>query len=316
MTVPSLFKEYIWLVNIIKRARRISFAEIQEKWIETEMSGGVELARSTFNRHKDAIEDIFGIYIECDRKNGYKYYIGNENVLHEDSVQNWIVSTLSVNNIFSDSKALHDRIVLQHIPCDDYLQTCINAMKKNVRVAVRYRKYESDLVSCVDFEPYCLKLFNQRWYVLAHFHRDAEAGKAERDYYAVYSFDRILEMSLTDVRFKVRDDFDAQEFFGECFGVVSGDGTPAERIVLRAYGKQRFYLHDLPLHHSQKLIGEGEGFYDYEYYVRPTHDFCGHILGLGNQLRVVSPQTLADRICRMATDTLKMYECEGNVKED
>ena len=316
MTVPSLFKEYIWLVNIIKRARRISFAEIQERWIETEMSGGVELARSTFNRHKDAIEDIFGIYIECDRKNGYKYYIGNENVLHEDSVQNWIVSTLSVNNIFSDSKALHDRIVLQHIPCDDYLQTCINAMKKNVRVAVRYRKYESDLVSCVDFEPYCLKLFNQRWYVLAHFHRDAEAGKAERDYYAVYSFDRILEMSLTDVRFKVRDDFDAQEFFGECFGVVSGDGTPAERIVLRAYGKQRFYLHDLPLHHSQKLIGEGEGFYDYEYYVRPTHDFCGHILGLGNQLRVVSPQTLADRICRMATDMLKMYECEGNVKEE
>ena len=316
MTVPSLFKEYIWLVNIIKRARRISFAEIQEKWIETEMSGGVELARSTFNRHKDAIEDIFGIYIECDRKNGYKYYIGNENVLHEDSVQNWIVSTLSVNNIFSDSKALHDRIVLQHIPCDDYLQTCINAMKKNVRVAVRYRKYESDLVSCVDFEPYCLKLFNQRWYVLAHFHRDAEAGKAERDYYAVYSFDRILEMSLTDVRFKVRDDFDAQEFFGECFGVVSGDGTPAERIVLRAHGKQRFYLHDLPLHHSQKLIGEGEGFYDYEYYVRPTHDFCGHILGLGNQLRVVSPQTLADRICRMATDMLKMYECEGNVKEE
>ena len=43
MTVPSLFKEYIWLVNIIKRARRITFAEIQEKWLDTEMSGGVEV---------------------------------------------------------------------------------------------------------------------------------------------------------------------------------------------------------------------------------------------------------------------------------
>ena len=40
------------------------------------MSGGVELARSTFNRHKMAIEDIFGIRIECDRSYGYKYYIG------------------------------------------------------------------------------------------------------------------------------------------------------------------------------------------------------------------------------------------------
>ena len=119
MTVPSLFKEYIWLVNTIKRAHRISFAEIQEKWLDTEMSGGVEFARSTFNRHKDAIQDIFGINIDCDRKGGYKYYIANEKVLREDTVQNWIVSTMSVNDVISDSKALHDRIVLQQIPCDD-----------------------------------------------------------------------------------------------------------------------------------------------------------------------------------------------------
>ena len=201
MTAPSLFKEYIWLVNTIKRARRISFAEIQEKWLDTEMSGGVEFARSTFNRHKDAIQDIFGINIDCDRKGGYKYYIANEKVLREDTVQNWIVSTMSVNDVISDSRALHDRIVLQQIPCDEYLEIFINAMKRKVRVEVKYRRYESDNVTEVDFEPYCLKLFNQRWYVLAHFHRDATPEKEERDYYGVYSFDRIQEVSLTNVRF-------------------------------------------------------------------------------------------------------------------
>ncbi|MCQ2093621.1 MAG: WYL domain-containing protein [Bacteroidaceae bacterium] len=306
MTVPSLFKEYIWLVNTILRARRITFAEIQERWLDTEMSGGVEFARSTFNRHKDAIEDIFGIYIECDRKGGYKYYIGNENVMYEDTVENWIVSTMSVNDIIADSRALHDRIVLQRIPCDDYLQTFINAMKRKVRVAVKYRRYESDSITEVDFEPYCLKLFNQRWYVLAHFHRDAD-GNGERDYFGVYSFDRIQDISLTDVKFEVREDFDAQKFFGECFGVVVGDGTPAERIILRAYGKQRYYLNDLPLHHSQKAIGQGENYTDFEYFVRPTCDFCGHVLSLGNQLKVIYPQSLADRISGMAVDTLKMY---------
>ena len=189
-------------------------------------------------------------------------------------------------------------------------------MKKKVRVAVKYRKYESDLVSSVDFEPYCLKLFNQRWYALAHFHRDATPENEERDYFAVYSFDRIQEISLTDVKFEVRDDFDAQDYFSECFGVVAGDGTPAERIILRAYGKQRYYLHDLPLHHSQKAIGQGENYTDFEYYVRPTYDFCGHILSLGNQLKVIYPQTLADRIIQMAIDTLKMYGIEvGNVIE-
>ena len=316
MTVPSLFKEYIWLVNTIKRARRISFAEIQEKWLDTEMSGGVEFARSTFNRHKDAIQDIFGINIDCDRKGGYKYYIANEKVLREDTVQNWIVSTMSVNDVISDSKALHDRIVLQQIPCDEYLETFINAMKRKVRVEVKYRRYESDNITEVDFEPYCLKLFNQRWYVLAHFHRDATPEKEERDYYGVYSFDRMQEVSLTNVKFEVRDDFDAQDYFSDCFGVFVSESTPAERIVLRAYNKQRYYLNDLPLHHSQKVIGRGENYTDFEYYIRPTIDFCGHILSLANQLKVICPQSLADRIRQMAMDTLEMYGMEVGEARD
>ena len=316
MTVPSLFKEYIWLVNTIKRARRISFGEIQEKWLDTEMSGGVEFARSTFNRHKDAIQDIFGINIDCDRKGGYRYYIANEKVLREDTVQNWIVSTMSVNDVISDSKALHDRIVLQQIPCDEYLETFINAMKRKVRVEVKYRRYESDNVTEVDFEPYCLKLFNQRWYVLAHFHRDATPEKEERDYYGVYSFDRMQEVSLTNVKFEVRDDFDAQDYFSECFGVFASESTPAERIVLRAYNKQRYYLNDLPLHHSQKVIGRGENYTDFEYYIRPTIDFCGHILSLANQLKVICPQSLADRIRQMAMDTLEMYGMEVGEARD
>lgn len=316
MTVPSLFKEYIWLVNTIKRARRISFAEIQEKWLDTEMSGGVEFARSTFNRHKDAIQDIFGINIDCDRKGGYKYYIANEKVLREDTVQNWIVSTMSVNDVISDSRALHDRIVLQQIPCDEYLEIFINAMKRKVRVEVKYRRYESDNVTEVDFEPYCLKLFNQRWYVLAHFHRDATPEKEERDYYGVYSFDRMQEVSLTNVKFEVRDDFDAQDYFSECFGVFASESTPAERIVLRAYNKQRYYLNDLPLHHSQKVIGRGENYTDFEYYIRPTIDFCGHILSLANQLKVICPQSLADRIRQMAMDTLEMYGMEVGEARD
>ena len=316
MTVPSLFKEYIWLVNTIKRARRISFAEIQEKWLDAEMSGGVEFARSTFSGHKDAIQDIFGINIDCDRKCGYKYYIANEKVLREDTVQNWIVSTMSVNDVISDSRALHDRIVLQQIPCDEYLETFINAMKRKVRVEVKYRRYESDNVTEVDFEPYCLKLFNQRWYVLAHFHRDATPEKEERDYYGVYSFDRMQEVSLTNVKFEVRDDFDAQDYFSECFGVFASESTPAERIVLRAYNKQRYYLNDLPLHHSQKVIGRGENYTDFEYYIRPTIDFCGHILSLANQLKVIYPQSLADRIRQMAMDTLEMYGMEVGEARD
>lgn len=77
MTSPTLFKEYIWLVNTIAKVRRITFADINDRWCETEMSGGIEIARATFNRHRRAIADIFGIYIDCDRRSN-KYFIANE----------------------------------------------------------------------------------------------------------------------------------------------------------------------------------------------------------------------------------------------
>lgn len=163
----TLFQEYIWLVNIIHRAHGITFGEINRKWLETEMSEGISLARSTFNRHKDAIQDMFGIYIECDKKNGFKYYIGNEEVLDEDSIQNWMLSTLSVNNILSESKSVHDRILLESIPSDgENLHRFIDAMKRGLRIIVRYRRYTSEYETSMKVEPYCVKLFNRRWYGL------------------------------------------------------------------------------------------------------------------------------------------------------
>ena len=67
MKSPALFMEYIWLITTIYRAGKISLAEINEKWIETEMSDGIEMARATFNRHKDAIQDMFGIFMKGQR---------------------------------------------------------------------------------------------------------------------------------------------------------------------------------------------------------------------------------------------------------
>ena len=274
------------------------------------MSGGVALARSTFNRHKDAIEDIFGIYIDCDRQNGYKYYIGNANVLREDTIQNWMLSTLSVNNVISESLSLQNRILLQSAPCEgDYLTMVIEAMKKSVRIEVEYRKYGTDVPNQLNFEPYCIKLFKQRWYILGHFHRDATGDKPESDYFGMFSFDRILTMRLTDIKFQIDPNFDAKTYFEECFGVLVGDGTEPERIVIRAYGNERYYLRDLPIHSSQREIGHGEDFADFELTMRPTIDLSAHLLSRGSQTKVLSPAWLADEIHDMHQEAAAMYEC-------
>ena len=311
MRVPTLFKEYIWLVATIKRAGEdgITFAEINEKWLETDMSEGVELARSTFNRHKDAIEDIFGIYIDCNRQNGYKYYIGNPEVLRGESVQNWMLSTLTVNNIIGEAMSLQDRILLQPALVEgDYLKMVIEAMKKNVKLAVDYRKYGDEEPRHLTFEPYCIKLFRQRWYILGHFHRPATADREELSYFGMFSFDRIINMSLTDVKFKIKRGFNAQAYFDATFGALVNDATQVERIVLRAYGDERFYIRDLPIHKSQRVIEQGEDYTDYELIMRPTIDLSGHLLSFGHHIKVLEPQWLAEEVYNMHLQAVLMYE--------
>ena len=164
MKNATLFKEYVWLVNTIARADRISLVEINEQWVKTEISGGLPFARTTFNRHKDAIQDIFGIIIDCDRKDNYRYYISNREVLHDESVQNWMLSTLSVNNIMADCLTLQDRILLEHIPSgDQQLQTAIEAMKQSRMVLLHYKRYQSTDVR--RFSPVSIGAACRRFFV-------------------------------------------------------------------------------------------------------------------------------------------------------
>lgn len=309
MKTPIKFKEYIWLVNTIRKARRITLAEINEKWLETAMSEGIPLARSTFNRHKDAIEDMFGIFIDCDRQHGFKYFIANPEVLQEDSVQTWMLSTLSVNNVVSESLSLQHRILLEQAPVEGgYLQILIDAMKKNVRIEAMYRKYGDEEPRHLTFAPYCIKLCKQRWYVLGHFHHDASRNSEEYDYFGIFSLDRIVEMRLTTEKFLMDPTFDAKDYFKECFGVVANEATPAVKIVLRAFEQEVYYLRDLPIHESQKEIATGEEFADFEFFIRPTLDFVGYLMGRGAFVKVLEPAWLATEVKMCHLEAAGIYD--------
>ncbi len=289
-------KEYIWLVNTLRRARSLSFAEIQEKWKDSDLSEGNTLARSTFNRHREAIRELFSVCIDCERS-GNRYYISNEQVLSQRCMQSWLLSSLTVGELMADSLSLQNRIVFESIPSEQvFLKPLAKAMKLNVKVVVDYRRYGAEQITHSEFEPYCVKLFQQRWYVLGHFHREATDEKPERDYFAVFSLDRILKLELTHATFKMPDNFVADDFFKECFGVIVGDETPCERVVLRAFSPEHYYLADLPLHPSQRTVAQGDGFADFELTLRPTVDFRNYVMSRGRYIKVLAPQWLAEHM--------------------
>lgn len=300
MTTYTKFKEYIWLVNTIYHAKAITFAEINERWLKTDMSEGIPLSRTTFHRHRIAIEEIFGLYIECDKKNGNKYYIGNEYVLREDSVQNWMLSTLSVGNMVEESQSLHNRILLEHVPSGgEKLQQVIKAMKENRMISLTYRRYGSPKNGTYELAPYFVKLFRQRWYLIASF----ESGLK-----SVYAFDRIESIEILEQKFKIDEDFDAAEYFSDSYGIVVAENVEVERIVIRAFSYEPYYLRDLPLHHTQREINSTDEYSDFELRLRPTSEFKAQLMSRGQWIEVLEPQSLADEIVEWHKNAIKRYE--------
>lgn len=301
MKAYALFQQYIWLVDTIHLAGKITLKEINRKWLETELSEGISIARSTFNRHKDAIQEMFGIYIDCDKKDGFSYYIGNNEVLEEDSIQNWMLSTLSVNFVLSESKAVADRILLETIPSSgEDLQNFIEAMKRKVRIIVRYQRYAVEYETSVKVEPYCVKLFNRRWYGLV---RSLKNG----DYFLL-AFDRIKALEMTDEKFPTDESFDAAHWFRHSYGIVRDPEVEIQRILIRAFGNEAYYMRDLPMHHTQKEIDKASDYSDFELTLSPTADFLSPLLSRGSAIKVLEPQWLADEIKNIHLQAAKLYD--------
>ena len=296
MKPARIFQQYIWLVNTLRQYKRLSLEEINDLWVNDQVIGGSPLTRASFYRHKDAILNMFGIVIECDLDRGYKYYIANPEVLDDESIERWMLSTMTVNSVLSDSVSLRQRILLENVPAgEEYLQTIIQAIKANRRLLITYQRFGTASYEKT-ISPYALKLFHQRWYLLAFTGR----------HYATYSLDRMLAVSLSDETFEMPEDFSPQDYFSEYFGVLTDD-TPLEHIVIRAYGRTPDYLRTLPLHASQRELSQTDEYTDFAIDIRPTADFIGQLLNHADGLEVLEPAPLRLKIRKLLEETLNRY---------
>ena len=283
----SQLPKYLWLIDTIQRAGKISHRDLSEKWERCkELSDYKPLHRTTFNRWRDAILADLGIHIACQRKGGYLYYIENTEDINEDRLRKWLLDSFAVNSAISDNLALKDRILVDAIPsAHNHLTTIIQAMKENRRVLIRFQSFGKSEALAFPIEPYCVKLFENRWYVLAH---NVNYGDMR-----IYGLDRVESAELTDETFKLPKDFSANDYFANYYGIYVGKHSESPQLIrIRANRYHKHYLMTLPLHHSQRLIEDHEEYADFELFLVPTYDFIMKLLQVGSMLEVIAPASL------------------------
>lgn len=307
----NLFGRYVWLMDILRRYKRLTFQEINELWQESGLGYGEELPLKTFHNHKKAIKDIFDVYIECDRKDGYRYYIDEPERIEGNKLRSWLISSYAtLNQIQADNK-LEDRIIFEEIPSGQTWLTCIaDAMRRNHVLSITHQGFGKPEPSTFDIEPYFLKVMKRRWYVVArspyYSERNKEQGVKPSDVYLVYALDRISDIQDTGWTFKMKKNFDVHSYFEGCCGIITSNESP-QKIVLRAYNGFADYLRTLPLHESQREIGSDDESTLFEYHLKPTFDFYQLVLAQGDQVEVLEPESVRDEMRNFAQNILDFY---------
>ena len=197
-------------------------------------------------------------------------------------------------------------MLLENAPKNDSIfDGLIEAMRKNLKIYIGYQKYDIETTPHLIIEPYCLKMFHRRWYVLGHLYK--EINGREKSTFSLFSLDKIVSFKLLEEKFILPKDFDVEAYFANYFGVIVFDGTRTERVVLRVYGNEAKDMKYRPLHHSQKCLKEGDNSVDFEFFLCPTTDFRDYIIGRGTRMKVISPKWLADEIRYKHVEAAKAY---------
>lgn len=288
----NFFKRYIWLVDLINRRKYVSFKEISEAWMRSPLNEtGDPLSERSFFNHKDAIAGMFGIEILNDRSLGF--YIGRSDV-GSDETSDWMLHTLCLNNVLHENADMKDRILMEKVPSSErFLTDIISAMRDFRVIRLCYQSFRHPEPFCFNVRPYCVKYFKQRWYLLG----DSDLGLR------IYSLDRFVDMEELEEHFEIPKGFDAEEYFGNYFGVIIGEEP--EDVKIRVVPDQVKYFRTLPLHGSQRETVQEDGSSVLSYHIAPTFDFVQEILSHGADVEVLEPaelrESIADIIAGMAS---------------
>lgn len=301
------FGRYIWLVDLIRCHPYISFKEISEKWEDCGLGDGKPLPWKTFMNHKEAVQTIFDIIISCDAKRGYGYYIEDADLLEGDAFRSWLMDSYATLNQLQADRQLEKRISFEKIPSGKrFLQILLQAMRQNCVVEVTHQGFGRHHASTFLVEPYHLKVYNRRWYLIG--------CSVYSEEIRTYALDRILTVAITDTKFKIPESFDVNEYFDGCVGIIADKDIGIEHVVIKAYGYAGKYLTTLPIHESQRDIASDDESITFEMNVRPTCDFFQVLFQQTDQIEVIEPQWVKDEMCQMAESILSYYKKQNDKK--
>ena len=171
----------------------------------------------------------------------------------------------------------------------NFLDTLYQGILKKIVLRITYQSFKAKVSSEFLFHAYILKEYNNRWFLVGRRHR---VDKLE-----TLALDRILDLGFELGEDYVKENFDADEYYKDTYGVTVMTSNQLLEITMKVDKFNAPYILTKPIHNSQKLI-ERHADGSITLYLRVHHNFEIErlIMGFGEGVEIIKPLKLRNRI--------------------
>jgi len=296
---------YSAIIEKIRRNKFITMKELQ-KFVEEELESNKIIdnkiapgdSKRTLERDIKEIRNIIGIEITYSKKMK-GYYIDDENS-YATKLQNLLDEAVLFHNLktMDNVKAFVD-IEVKRSKGLNNIHGIIHAIKNQIIIKFTYNHFYLDEFQNIVGEPYAVKEFKNRWYLIIK--------EKHENFYTTFGLDRITDFEITNQKFQKKADFDIKEAFRNNYGIMTYWGEKPVEIVLQFEPLQGKYVKSLPLHHSQQVLVDMPNELQISLYLIPTFDFRMELLSYGNSVKVLKPESLKNELIEIYKKALEQY---------
>ncbi|MBP3517004.1 MAG: WYL domain-containing protein [Parabacteroides sp.] len=284
----------MWLAEFLYRKKRATRFQIEQEWSRSNISYGKPLNRRTFQETKNKVERLFDTTISYNAQT-HEYYFEDAEIFKKNSVHNWLLKTLSVSTTLQKYKNQQERILLEE-PATGYfyLSELLEAMDASEQIQLTYHPFDKKPYTTL-FSAYCLKAFQQRWYVLgfSDYHQQIRT----------FALDRIMCIEQTTISYSIPADFNNQLYFKDCYGITYAPHLELHTITLEVSPSYSPYLRTSPIHHSQQEIKKDI----FQFTAFFSIELLQKLLSYGQNIKVLSPLSIQQRIKEEAQNMINLY---------
>lgn len=276
-----------------------TFKEIQQYLARVGEIQGYRLNTSekTFKRDRQDILSLYRIDIQCHKPTN-RYFISSD-----DSVQlnDRLLDAVNMLNAVNTSVGLEPYFDLEASARTgtEFIVEILYAIRHRKQIELNYQSYWDEVPTVRNIHPYFIKEYKNRWYLVAK-----DVTKAED---RTYAFDRIKEVIVSKLKFIYPEGVSAASYFKNSFGIITGNDSAVEEVLLSFEFHQGKYIKSLPLHKSQQVVSDTKEELIVKLSVQLTFDFEMHLLSYGHKVTVLQPESLREKIRERLEEALKAY---------